>query len=109
MNQLLHTPEGVRDIYNDECERKIILEERLLTVLKSYGYHPIQTPTFEFFDIFGKGASFMGTMLMGITTQIFHTSKAGVVAIAVMFAIGFLIFVLQGKTEKTSYSVGICR
>ena len=30
MNQLLHTPEGVRDIYNDECERKIILEERLL-------------------------------------------------------------------------------
>ena len=54
MNQLLHTPEGVRDIYNEECERKIILEERLLTVLKSYGYHPIQTPTFEFFDIFGK-------------------------------------------------------
>ena len=54
MNQLLHTPEGVRDIYNDECERKIILEERLLTVLKSYGYHPIQTPTFEFLDIFGK-------------------------------------------------------
>ena len=64
---------------------------------------------FGIFDIFGKGASFMGTMLMGITTQIFHTSKAGVVAIAVMFAIGFLIFVLQGKTEKTSYSVGICR
>lgn len=28
MNQLLHTPEGVRDIYNDECERKIILGER---------------------------------------------------------------------------------
>ena len=52
MNQLLHTPEGVRDIYNDECERKIILEERLLTVLKSYGYHPIQTPTFEYFDVF---------------------------------------------------------
>ena len=53
-NQLLHTPEGVRDIYNEECERKIILEERLLTVLKSYGYHPIQTPTFEYFDIFSK-------------------------------------------------------
>ncbi|MEI3338899.1 MAG: ATP phosphoribosyltransferase regulatory subunit [Eubacterium sp.] len=53
-NQLLHTPEGVRDIYNDECERKIILEDKLLEVLKSYGYHPIQTPTFEFFDIFGK-------------------------------------------------------
>ena len=22
-NQLLHTPEGVRDIYNGECERKL--------------------------------------------------------------------------------------
>lgn len=64
---------------------------------------------FGIFDIFGKGASFMGTMLMGITTQFFHTSKAGVAAIAVMFVIGFLVFVLQGKTEKTSYSVGICR
>ncbi len=53
-NQLLHTPEGVRDIYNDECERKIILEDKLLGVLRSYGYRPIQTPTFEFFDIFGK-------------------------------------------------------
>lgn len=53
-NQLLHTPEGVRDIYNDECEKKIILENKLLNVMKSYGYHPIQTPTFEFFDIFSK-------------------------------------------------------
>ena len=24
--QLLHTPEGVRDIYNDECEKKLILQ-----------------------------------------------------------------------------------
>ena len=54
MNQLLHTPEGVRDIYSDECERKHILEDRLHQILKSYGFHPIQTPTFEFFDIFGK-------------------------------------------------------
>ncbi len=53
-NHLLHTPEGVRDIYNGECEKKIVLEERLRQVLRSYGYRPIQTPTFEFFDIFGK-------------------------------------------------------
>ncbi|MCD7980802.1 MAG: ATP phosphoribosyltransferase regulatory subunit [Clostridiales bacterium] len=53
-NQLLHTPEGVRDIYSDECERKHILEDRIYAALKSCGYHPIQTPTFEFFDIFGK-------------------------------------------------------
>lgn len=53
-NKLLHTPEGVRDIYDDECERKIILEDKFFTMLRSYGYHPIQTPTYEFFDIFAK-------------------------------------------------------
>lgn len=52
--QLLHTPEGVRDIYNDECEKKLILQDDLLKVQKQYGYHPIQTPTFEFFDTFGR-------------------------------------------------------
>lgn len=51
---LLHTPEGVRDIYNGECERKIVLEDNMMDCFKIYGYHPIQTPTFEFFDIFGK-------------------------------------------------------
>ncbi len=56
-NQLLHTPEGVRDIYSDECERKHILEEKMQETLKSYGYHPIQTPTFEFYDIFGADTS----------------------------------------------------
>lgn len=52
--QLLHTPEGVRDIYNDECAKKLILQDRLYQMLVRYGYHPIQTPTFEFFDIFGR-------------------------------------------------------
>lgn len=53
-NQLLHTPEGVRDIYNEECEKKLILQDNIYGRLRQYGYHPIQTPTFEFFDIFGR-------------------------------------------------------
>lgn len=53
-NQLLHTPEGVRDIYNEECEKKKVLQNRLEMAMECYGYHIIQTPTFEFFDIFGK-------------------------------------------------------
>lgn len=53
-NQLLHTPEGVRDIYNEECEKKLVLQEKLRLTLKRHGYHSIQTPAFEFFDIFGK-------------------------------------------------------
>ena len=55
-NTMLQTPEGVRDIYFAECEQKVLLENRLLDVLASYGYHPIQTPTFEFFDVFNKEA-----------------------------------------------------
>ena len=50
------------------------------------------TEFFGFFDIFGKGAAFMGTMLMGISTQLFDTSRAGVALLAVMFAIGFVLF-----------------
>ena len=52
--KLLHTPEGVRDIYNRECARKLILQENLRELLKKYGYHGIETPTFEFFDIFSR-------------------------------------------------------
>lgn len=52
--ELLHTPEGVRDIYHEEYEKKLILQDRLNGLLRRYGYHPIQTPTFEFFDIFGR-------------------------------------------------------
>ena len=29
MEKLLHTPEGVRDIYNVECGKKLALENRL--------------------------------------------------------------------------------
>ena len=52
--ELLHTPEGVRDIYEEEYEKKLILQDRLNEQLRRYGYHPIQTPMFEFFDIFGR-------------------------------------------------------
>lgn len=52
--KLLHTPEGVRDIYNAECKRKRALERRMHRVLAQYGYQDIETPTFEFFDIFNS-------------------------------------------------------
>lgn len=54
MQRILHTPEGVRDIYSRECEQKLSLQERLHTVIKSYGYRDIETPTFEFFDVFSR-------------------------------------------------------
>ena len=35
MKQLFHTPEGVRDVYGTECEKKLYLQEkqRLQTVI----------------------------------------------------------------------------
>ncbi len=54
MQRILHTPEGVRDIYSRECEQKLSLQDRLHAVIKSYGYRDIETPTFEFFDVFSK-------------------------------------------------------
>lgn len=54
MQKILHTPEGVRDIYGKECEQKLALQEKLHTVIRSYGYRDIETPTFEFFDVFSR-------------------------------------------------------
>ena len=53
-SKLLHTPVGVRDIYNDECYDKLLIQNRTHKIFKEYGYSDIQTPTFEFFDIFNK-------------------------------------------------------
>lgn len=50
--KLLHTPEGVRDVYDGEYSKKVKIEEKLTEVLNLYGYKGIQTPMFEFFDIF---------------------------------------------------------
>ncbi len=52
--QLLHTPEGVRDIYDAECGKKRVLKRELHNLLNQYGYHSIETPSFEFFDIFSR-------------------------------------------------------
>lgn len=55
MNQrLLHTPEGVRDLYGNEHARKMQVEKSLHESIRLYGYEDIQTPTFEFFDVFSS-------------------------------------------------------
>ncbi len=60
MKRVLHTPEGVRDIYNIECGKKMALEKHLKKIFHTYGYHDIQPPTFEYFDVFRKE---IGTIL----------------------------------------------
>ncbi|MBQ7507436.1 MAG: ATP phosphoribosyltransferase regulatory subunit [Lachnospiraceae bacterium] len=48
------TPEGVRDIRGRECRRKLALEHELMETMYSFGFSPVETPTFEYFDVFAK-------------------------------------------------------
>ncbi len=52
--QILHTPEGVRDIYGSEFVQKFELQQQLYRLLAGEGYQGIETPTFEFFDVFSR-------------------------------------------------------
>lgn len=51
---LLFTPEGVRDIYGEHCERRDAVQDEIHAIMKLYGFKNIKTPTFEFFDIFNR-------------------------------------------------------
>lgn len=53
-DKLLQTPDGVRDTYDVECKKKRKIIEKLHHTLELYSYHDIETPTFEFFDIFNR-------------------------------------------------------
>ena len=60
MNEkLLHTPEGVRDIYEAELKKRFKVLNHIHHVLELYSYQDIDTPTFEYFDIFNmdKGSA----------------------------------------------------
>lgn len=52
--KLVHTPEGVRDIYGREYTGKLKTQSLIHEKFSLYGYEDIQTPTFEFFDVFSK-------------------------------------------------------
>lgn len=47
---------------------------------------------FGIYDIFGKGASLVGTTLVAIISHAFHNESLGVSAIIIIFIIGFALF-----------------
>lgn len=51
---LLHTPDGVRDIYGAEYSDRLLVNNKIHNKMKSFGYQDIDTPTFEFFDVFAQ-------------------------------------------------------
>lgn len=54
MQRIFHTPEGVRDIYNGECSQKHHLQTEIRKVFDTYGYEEIETPSFEYFEVFSR-------------------------------------------------------
>ncbi len=52
--RMLHTPDGVRDLYGEELEQKMRMMAMIRKTQKDAGYHAIETPTFEYFDVFGN-------------------------------------------------------
>ncbi|MBO4904814.1 MAG: ATP phosphoribosyltransferase [Lachnospiraceae bacterium] len=54
MSNILHTPEGVRDINPSELKKKIEIENSLLDMMRDSGYLHMQTPSFEYFDVFAN-------------------------------------------------------
>ena len=51
-NYKLHTSEGVRDFLGEELLVKKEIENRLYHLFESYGYNPVETPTFEYLDVY---------------------------------------------------------
>ncbi len=56
---------------------------------------------FGLYDIFGKGAAFMGTTLVAFISQITGRQNYGIIAIVVVFIIGFLLFRQSLKHSTT--------
>ena len=54
MKHKLHTPDGVRDIYGVECKNKLEIQKQLTASMHLFGYHDIETPSFEFYNVFRK-------------------------------------------------------
>ena len=56
---------------------------------------------FGFFDIFGKFADFFGPLIISLCALIFHSSSYGVLALIVLFLIGFILIRKSEKIAKT--------
>ena len=54
MISLLHTPDGVRDLYGAELKEKKRLAASINKTIELYGYDALDTPAFEYFDVFSK-------------------------------------------------------
>ncbi len=55
--QSFGTPQGMRDILIDESRKRTILQERLMHYMQSCGFCRIETPLFEYYELFSGDIS----------------------------------------------------
>lgn len=48
-------PEGVQDTLPPECWHKRRMEERVMALFRAAGYDEVETPSFEYYDVFAEG------------------------------------------------------
>ena len=51
-------------------------------------------------DIFGKGAAFFGTLLVGIVTQATGSVNLGAIPIVCLFAAGIAVFIIAARVNR---------
>lgn len=55
--QSFGVPQGMRDILVDESRKRTVLQERLLHYMQSCGFDRIETPLFEYYELFSGDTS----------------------------------------------------
>jgi len=55
--QSFEVPQGMRDILTEESSRRTILQERLQHYMHSCGFGRVETPLFEYYELFSGGIS----------------------------------------------------
>ena len=57
MNKFIYTPSGLSDVFENEYKQKKEIEAKAAEVFEEYGYKPVQTPMFEFSDIYDAAST----------------------------------------------------
>lgn len=55
--QNFDTPQGMRDVLTDESRKRTILQEKLMHYMQSCGFCRIETPLFEYYELFSGDIS----------------------------------------------------
>ena len=57
---------------------------------------------FGLFDICGKGASFLGTMIVSVGSQLTGSANVGVGSLILLFIVGFVLFRVSCRQGETA-------